>query len=45
MPVRPWEMERLTPAEEALIVAHHNGNGQQGQETHSSLTEAVRKGW
>jgi hypothetical protein len=42
MPVRPWEMERLTPDEEARIVEHHNDGP---QETHSGLTEAVRKGW
>jgi hypothetical protein len=44
MPVRPWEMDQLTPDEEAQINAHHR-NDPAPQETHSGLTEAVRKGW
>jgi hypothetical protein len=42
LPLRPWEMEQLTPDEEARLHAHHRGRG---QETHSSLTEAVERGW
>lgn len=45
MPVRPWEMDRLTPDEEAQINAHHHRNDPAPQETHSGLTEAVRMGW
>jgi hypothetical protein len=41
MPVRPWEMDRLTPDEEARIVEHHRGPQQEPE----TLTDAVRRGW